>query len=363
MDSTRILKIVIFVLLCYIAIRHMRNWVRRSYSNLQQDVDTGETEPFSLSGSADKEFDSIKSNTNTALTSRIQDTTRKHANLPLKEYCIKSSYNSACTGYYVNLEMIKHVLSRGCRMVDFDVFYVKEDNNYYPKVGFTSDIANNFIESKNTILLDDVFSTIATTAFSNPTPNKKDPLFINLRIKSNDSNIYTAVAKSIHANLKSIMYDGKVSKDTELKQLMGKIVIVFDKTIERNYKKYAKCDEKDLKCYDIDNYINMESGSEDINLFHYTELLEQSANPALIKDDNMHTNTKVIKMAVPDFIATPANPRIDDFIVKHGCQIVANRFDILDDNLKRYEMMFNDNDSGMLPLAVAVPYMVRLTQS
>ena len=360
MESTRILKYVIFLLVCYIVIRHVRNWIPRLYSTTT-DVDG--IESFSLSGSAEKEFNSIKSNTNIAITSRIQDMSGKHTSLPLKEYCIKSSYNSACTGDYVNLDMIKHVLTRGCRFVDFDVFYVKENDIYLPKVGFTSDIANNFIESKNTILLDDVLSTIATTAFSNPTPNKKDPVFINLRVKSNDSNIYTAVAKSIHANIKSIMYDGKVSKDTKLKELMGKVVVVFDKTIQRDYTKYAACDENDLKCYDIANYINMESGSEDINLFHYTELLEQSANPALIKDDNIHTNTKTIKMAVPDFIASAANPKVDEFIIKHGCQILTNRFDVLDDNLKKYEMMFNDNDSGIIPLSVAVPYMMRLNKS
>ena len=41
--------------------------------------------------------------------------------LPLKEYCIKSSYNSAVSGDFVSQDMIKNVLARGCRFIDLDV--------------------------------------------------------------------------------------------------------------------------------------------------------------------------------------------------------------------------------------------------
>ena len=51
--------------------------------------------------------------------SSIQSMENKYAKLPIKDYCIKSSYNSATTGKTVNKKMIQYVLSRGCRFLDF----------------------------------------------------------------------------------------------------------------------------------------------------------------------------------------------------------------------------------------------------
>ena len=64
----------------------------------------------------------------------IQSIKSKFTNMPLHEYCIKSSYNSACSGDYVSANMVKEVIKRGCRFLDFEVFYIKENNIYKPKV-------------------------------------------------------------------------------------------------------------------------------------------------------------------------------------------------------------------------------------
>jgi len=358
MEYKLALNIAIFILVCYIVIRLLRKQFR-----IKQFISESSTEPFSLSNSAESELKYITDTSTTAGITRLQGVNKTLDSLPIKEFCIKSSYGSATTGKYVHLDMVKHVLSRGCRMLDFDVFYAKEGENFVPKVGFSSDLNNYFIESKNSLLLDDVFSTIAAHAFSQTSPNRTDPLFINIRIKSNDSAIYSAVAKSIDAKLKSILYSGKVSRDTPFKDLMNKAVISVDKTIRRDYSDYAKCDETDVSCYDLSNYINIESGSEDMNLFHYTDLLSQTANPSLIKDDDLHTTVKTMVMAVPDVASSESNPKIDDFIVKYGSQLVGYRFHILDDNLMRYEMMFDNLLAGCVPLSSAIPYIMRLNEA
>lgn len=352
MDSKLALNITLLILLLYIVFRFVGKRLRATRSP--------PVESFSLTNSADSELQSIIDNSTTAGISRIQGVSKPGSGMQLKEYCIKASHGSATTGKYVHVDMVKHVLSRGCRLLDFDVFYVNENNLFLPKVGFSTDSNHHFVESKNTVILDDVFGAIVSNAFSQVSPNRTDPLFINLRIKSNDSAVYSAVAKSIHAKLNSVLYPDKVTKDTLFKDLMGKIVIVVDKTVQRDYKSFAKCDNEDKSCYDLDNYINMESGSEDLNLYHYTDLLEQAASPSLIKDDNTRTTVKTITMAIPDVVSSPANPRIDEFITKYACQIVACRFHLLDDNLQRYEMMFDNNSAGCVPLAVALAYTVRL---
>ena len=55
----------------------------------------------------------------------IRSLEKKYSDLPLKEYCIKASYNSAVSGNYVNKNMLKHVLSRGCRFLDLEILVPK----------------------------------------------------------------------------------------------------------------------------------------------------------------------------------------------------------------------------------------------
>ena len=73
----------------------------------------------------------------------------RNLNLPLREYCIKSSYNTALSGKYVSTDMIKYVLTRGCRFLDFEIFYV--DNG--PCVAYSVDPTFVTVTSKNTIKL------------------------------------------------------------------------------------------------------------------------------------------------------------------------------------------------------------------
>jgi hypothetical protein len=44
--------------------------------------------------------------------------------MELMQYCIKGSVNSAYSGQYISDEMVKYVLSRGCRFLDFEVYYL-----------------------------------------------------------------------------------------------------------------------------------------------------------------------------------------------------------------------------------------------
>jgi ASC-1-like (ASCH) protein len=312
-------------------------------------------EAFASDDKAIKEFDSLKSKFEEF--SNIQSIQDKFTNMPLHEYCIKSSYNSACSGNYVSTEMIKHTISRGCRFLDFEVFYMNENNIRMPKVAVSTDSNYTLLDSKNSILLDDVFSTIAANSFSQNSPNSNDPIFINLRIKSRDADVYSSIAKSIDANLKTVAYTGDITKNTKLQDVMKKVVIVIDKTIRYDYKDYATCKAgATTSCYDISNYTNLESGSEYLNKYHYTDILNHANTPAIIKDDNIRTTATHMKMAVPDVISNSTNPVAKEFIVKHGCQNILCQFNIVDDNLKAYEEFFNSMNGGVVPLSVALPY-------
>ena len=43
----------------------------------------------------------------------------------LRNFCIKSASNAGYTGGYMNINMVKYLLSRGCRFLDFEV-YIKD---------------------------------------------------------------------------------------------------------------------------------------------------------------------------------------------------------------------------------------------
>ena len=117
-----------------------------------------ETEGFSL-------FSSAKDNEVTSLESKskinIKNTDVSGVlNLPLKELCVKASYNSASSGNYVNTSMLQYVINRGVRYLDFEVFYIsdngKEDGHFKPVVSTSTDPTFMVLNSENTVLLDTV---------------------------------------------------------------------------------------------------------------------------------------------------------------------------------------------------------------
>ena len=207
-----------------------------------------------------------------------------------------------------------------------------------------------------------------------------------MRIKSNDPDIYQAVAASIDHTIKDKIYVDKqsrniltniktnsiikkaavVTKDTPLSNIMGKIIISIDKTIFPNYKNHTSCETKTDYCYDLINYTNIEQGSENMNSLLYKYM--SPTNTIQIKDDNKTTNVKTMVVANPDNdflsgalsfnspIKPPNNPDYGDMLLRYSSQIVPYRFYHNDSALADYEGFFNKNNSAFVPLSVAISY-------
>ena len=350
MDTVNILLyLVIFLILFYVFYKFILT-SRANFVNIQEG----------LLGVIDKkEFDTIKDHKDFLNIESIKSIENKYAKLPIKDYCIKASYNSAITGKSVNKDMVKFVLSRGCRFIDLEVFYIKKNKNYIPVVAQSSDPNYKVFDTDNDINLEEIFSTIVSNSFSNVSPNKKDPLFLHLRIKTKDTNCYAAVSKMIDSVLKPKLHDGEVTRDTKLADIMGKIVIVIDKTIHRDYKDYAKCRASDISCFDLSNYMNMESGSQNMNSYSLTQIESQAFSSAMIKDDNVSTTAVASKLVLPHE-KTKENPDIGKMILNYGAQIVCYRYNLVDTHLVDAETLFNDNRGGIIPLAAAIPYCERI---
>jgi len=367
-----LLSICIFVYVMYRFI-WKRNMISRIVNKLQckslkcksrcknPECKCNTIEGFDLFGTAEGEYNSLIDSEPTSIVSLPPDDfyiSSKNKETPvLKDYVIKSSYNSAVTGKYVNIDMVKYLLKRGVRLLDFEVMLIDDA----PMITYTNDKTLGTIDTTNTLLLNNVFSMLTTSAFVQPTPNVNDPLFIHLRIKSDgdDTRLYRLISKSIDSTMKSKLYTGEVTKQTKMSDLQGKIVIIVDKTLDRNYKQNSICNTNEKKCYNLSNLVNLESGSDDLFLHRYTELLNLSYDNVRVEDKcGLCTSTKNMRLVLPDTINNNAkNPDIDDFVLNYGAQFVLYKFYSKDDELEKYERMFDDNKGGIIPLAYTIDYL------
>ena len=285
-------------------------------------------------------------------------------NLPLKEYIIKSSYNTAVTGNYVSNDMIKLVLSRGCRFIDFEIFIIDD----VPHVSYSKDNTYTTRDTDNTIVLDSALSTVASNAFVNSIPNPKDPIFIHLRVKSNDPKSLKYIAATIDSTLFKTgrLYKNKINKNTTLGDVAGKFVVLIDNSNINNYKSLTLCTKNETACYNLDNYINSKSNNEFYTKKKYIDVFDSTINKAIVDDNTGRTNIQKITIALPDTSSTTTsifssdnveNPDIRELIFRYSIQISGFKYYNHDDGLLENEDFFDFFKSGIVPFKRAIPYL------
>jgi hypothetical protein len=224
-------------------------------------------------GMTDKEISDMRErDTSNALTiinkkiikipTSIQDVekSKSYTNLHLHNLCIKGTYNSGYSGSgstshgYISLEMVKYMLYRGCRYLDFQIFYMKDDKeNQDIYVGYS----NNLDDSKPlqvnlvNIKFNEILETVIKYGLQNSSdakkldlkylvPNINDPIFIQLRIhpKSSDKQLIMSKIEETVNNISGKSYNGdffskvEINKETYLKDIMKKIIFVFEYDFE-----------------------------------------------------------------------------------------------------------------------------------
>lgn len=309
-------------------------------------------EGYVFNKTIDQEINDIK---NTDVSLDIRSINASYTQLPISQYLIKGSFNSAVTSNFVSLDMLQYVLTRGCRFIDFEVFYLDGK----PMVSYSNDPNFSILETNNKLLLDNVLAYSIANGFNSPAPNKDDPLFIQLRIKSKDDNVYNQVAKCVNNALSARLYKGQVTKNTKLSDIMGKVVLVMDRTINYNYKSATSClDPNNKTCYDLTKYINMESGSEFMRTSTATTILNKATTPPTINNNNLTTDVQFMQVVIPDTTSMlTKNSNAIKLIKDYGCQIILFSFYNKDDQLNTYEEIFNDNLYAIVPLSTALIYL------
>ena len=274
----------------------------------------------------------------------------------LRDYYVLTSYNTCITGSYNNgiasIGALANVVATGFRCLDFEIYsefgtdnpivscsVVRADDGTYP------------IQTSDPILFSDVMLYLTTYAFVNyGSMNCTDPLILNLRIKTNNTNIPGKLADIFEKYLR-YMVDAKYNMHNIdnfgavlLPSIMNRISIFVDAITDS----YLSNDR-------FTRFVNMyvKSGTGNISVKHWNDF-PQTGNPS---DELILYNKQHITMVFPEpDVAVPVNRPITEFI-KNGCQcvgIVYNQTDkVCIDNIN----FFNDNQSAF----VLKPKLLRYT--
>jgi hypothetical protein len=287
----------------------------------------------------------------------------------IKQFCIKSSCNSAYNGQTVSLDMIQYVLSRGCRFLDFEIYWgvpTIEDQGKQtsgtpvPIVSISDDPTT---PSTNSISLYSVIKFVQRNGFNKTTcPNHEDPLFVQLRIKylvTNDSNspsvfqtLYNSVAEIIHDQLTS-QYSAQVNGNTNMTVLKNQIVVIMDTYGNRDYVGSSPA---------LSSIINMESNTNVLTHSTYEDIVTQSQNNFPIDGNGIVTNMKIMQQVLPMSTINGIQYLFTDnydsmsIISRYSAQFTPMLFWKNDVYLQAYEKMFNTTGTGIMTLSSTMKY-------
>jgi hypothetical protein len=159
---------------------------------------------------------------NVGITNNVNDA------LTLKNSLIKGSANSCYDangfieiGDELNDKGLYHVLQKGCRFLDFEVYNIDGAAG----IGYSGSSDFSSLET-NTVPTLEALNKIMDCAFTSPCPNPTDPLFLQFRMKTVKSSIFEELADDINNTCGHKLIDTAIKQDTPISNLKGKVVII-----------------------------------------------------------------------------------------------------------------------------------------
>jgi hypothetical protein len=250
----------------------------------------------------------------------------------LRDYYIKTSYNSCSIGTYknsfVSICILKDLLKQGVRGLDFEIYSI--DNE--PVVATSTEDSYFIKETYNYVPFLDVMNTIVNYAFANSTsPNPRDPIILHLRIKSTNQNMYTNLASIFKEYDQfflgpdySFENGGKNVGEQPIMSLSGKIILIVDR----------------LNNAFMDNsyfyeYVNMTSNSIFMRGLRFYDVKNTPDIGEL-----QEYNKKNMTIVIPDNGVEPDNPN-PVICQETGCQMTAIMYQKYDVNLQMDNSLFD----------------------
>jgi hypothetical protein len=267
----------------------------------------------------------------------------------IRNFCIKASFNTAYTGGFMNIDMVKYVISRGCRFLDFEV-YIKDATPIVAYSELVSDPTfSQFTSAPPPISLQGVLTSVISNAFTDTAPNPKDPLFVQLRIRTNLPDGYSNIASIIKSTLADRLYKGVVTPDTQMTDILGKIILIVDNTSSPNYQNTSCGSSTD--CVNLSDLVNIDSGTSIVRIYSEKDLSLQAYNPP---DPFVY----MMRIVLPSrtLYSGISNSNFLYLMKNYGAQIIAQAFYINDNRLSAYEEMFKNYKSAIVPISYIMNY-------
>ena len=259
----------------------------------------------------------------------------------LRDYYIASSYNSCCGGNfqndYVDVEPLKEVIKNGARLLDFEIYSIDGK----PVIGASPNNNYDLKGTYNQIPFNAVMETIKSYAFSSGfCNNADDPLFLHFRVKSDNTNIYNAMSKSITKNFNSRLLPTKYGREGRggmgnivqipLLSLRGKVIII------------AANDSNNFRDTPFEDQVNMSTGTPFLDSKRNYEI-QYTHDPEGLKE----FNKKNMTLTMPDLSALNKNVPAP-LHQQYGCQFVCMNYPKLDANMVYYNKFFNEAGSAFV---------------
>jgi hypothetical protein len=188
----------------------------------------------------------------------------------------------------------------------------------------------------NQLPIQDVMKTVASNAISyslstQTCPNSNDPLFLHFRFKTGHPDMYNAVAEAIVENLDGWLLSSEYSYEnhgnnlgqTEIKKLLGKVVIMVDKV------------EGSIKQSKLDELINILGNSVFLRSLAYNDVIHTPDMDELIDYDK-----KNMTITYPNLSYKSANYN-SSITMQYGVQMSCMCFQNNDTFLQAYTTLFN----------------------
>lgn len=266
---------------------------------------------------------------------------QEFSNASLRDYYIKTAYNCCSAGQFkndfVNLCALKDCIKQGARCLDFEIYSVDAK----PVIAVSSLNDFSIKESYNSIPFSSAMDMVKDYAFSGSTcPNPGDPLILHFRIMTNLKGIYNEMANVLYNTLQARLLGKKYSYENHgenlgslpIKQFMGKVIIIVDRSNASNTFMDTKLDE----------YVNLTSNSFFMRKLRYFEV-RYGPDMSELTD----FNRKNMSIVLPDLKADALNYNVQ-LPMSYGCQMMAVCLQQGDAFLQYYNKMFDDAGSAFI---------------
>lgn len=277
---------------------------------------------------------------------------------PLNFYYIKTSYNSCSIGSYrddfVDTCILNQVIGQGVRSFDFEIFNI--NNEAVVSTSSTSTLNPYMKNTYNQLPFSQILNILVTEAMMNTNnlcPNPTDPLFISLRMNTNNMQVYDNIASNLQNYTNQYLLAPEYNcanitnfgSDVTLDKLFNKMVVIVFPT-----------NSTILQSTNLYEFTNINAyGNPYFNYMTYYNAVNDNSSETITD-----AKTQLTYITPSLEYGTPTNPD-PSYCLSLGVQFIGMSYQIFDSFLQAYEYFFNTagnafimKNPSLLPVSVVV---------